>query len=140
MDTGGRYPGGYLPNAYDIHAEGLRIPGIKVMEGDVEREDVMELILNNVRWPQGTRIDNYAQIAAPRLGEQRIVALLDKYGKDTVLAGVEEMMARTEKAVRAAIEKIPDGTYYRESATDDDGTELDVPVWARSDVIITGDT
>jgi N-methylhydantoinase B len=140
MDTGGAYPGGYFPNAYDIHAEGLRIPGIKVMEGDVEREDVMELILNNVRWPQGTRIDNYAQIAATRLCEQRIVALLDKYGKDTVLACVEEMMARTEKAVRAAIEKIPDGTYYGESATDDDGTELDVPVWARCDVIITGDT
>jgi N-methylhydantoinase B len=140
MDTGGAYPGGYFPNAYDIHAEGLRIPGIKVMEGDKEREDVMELILNNVRWPQGTRIDNYAQIAATRLCEQRIVALLDKYGKETVLACVEEMMARTEKAVRAAIEKIPDGTYYGESATDDDGTELDVPVWARCDVIVTGDT
>ena len=100
----------------------------------------MELILNNVRWPEGTRIDNYAQIAATRLCEQRIVALLDKYGKETVLACVEEMMARTEKAVRAAIEKIPDGTYYGESATDDDGTELDVPVWARCDITINGDT
>ncbi|HZD41357.1 MAG TPA: hydantoinase B/oxoprolinase family protein, partial [Terriglobales bacterium] len=140
MDTGGAYPGGYFPNAYDIHAEGLRVPGIKVMEGDQEREDVMELILNNVRWPQGTRIDNYAQIAATRLCEQRIVALLDKYGKDTVLACVEEMMARTERAVRAAIEKIPDGTYYGEAATDDDGTELDVPVWARCDITIKGDT
>ncbi len=140
MDTGGAYPGGYFPNAYDIHAEGMRLPGIKVMEGDKEREDVMELILNNVRWPQGTRIDNYAQIAATRLCEQRIVALLDKYGKETVLACGEEMMARTEKAVRAAIEKIPDGTYYGESATDDDGTEIDVPVWARCDVTIKGDT
>ncbi len=140
MDTGGAYPGGYFPNAYDIHAEGMRIPGIKVMEGDKEREDVMELILNNVRWPEGTRIDNYAQIAATRLCEQRIIALLDKYGKDTVLACVEEMMARTEKAVRTAIEKIPDGTYYGEAATDDDGTELDVPVWARCDITIKGDT
>ena len=140
MDTGGAYPGGYFPNAYDIHAEGMRIPGIKVMEGDKEREDVMELILNNVRWPEGTRIDNYAQIAATRLCEQRIVALLDKYGKETVLACVEEMMARTEKAVRTAIEEIPDGTYYGEAATDDDGTELDVPVWARCDITIKGDT
>src|SRR3970282_44850 len=108
---------------------------IKVMEGDREREDVMELILNNVRWPQGTRIDNYAQIAATRVCEQRTGALLDKYGKDIVLARVEALMASTEKAVRVAIEKIPDGTYYGESATDDDGTELDVPVWARCDVI-----
>jgi len=140
MDTGGAYPGGYFPNAYDIHAEGLRIPGIKVMEGDIERADVMELILNNVRWPEGTRIDNYAQIAATRLCEQRIVALLDKYGREIVLACVEEMMARTENTVRAAIEKIPDGTYYGESATDDDGTELDVPVWARCDITVKGDT
>jgi N-methylhydantoinase B len=140
MDTGGAYPGGYFPDAYDIHAEGLRIPGIKVMVGDREREDVMELILNNVRWPEGTRIDNYAQIAATRLCEQRIVALLDKYGKETVLACVEEMMTRTEKAVRTAIAKIPDGTYYGEAATDDDGTELDVPVWARCDITVKGDT
>ncbi len=140
MDTGGAYPGGYFPNAYDIHAEGLAIPGIKVMEGDKEREDVMELILNNVRWPEGTRIDNYAQIAATRVCEERIVALLDKYGKETVLACVDEMMDRTERAVRAAIEKMPDGTYYGESATDDDGTELDVPVWVRCEITVKGDT
>lgn len=140
MDTGGAYPGGYFPNAYDIHAEGLMIPGIKVMEGDKEREDVMELILNNVRWPQGTRIDNYAQIAALRVCEERIVALIDKYGKETVLACIEEMMTRTERAVRDAIQKIPDGTYYGESATDDDGTELDVPVWVRCEITVKGDT
>jgi len=140
MDTGGAYPGGYFPNSYDIHAEGFAIPGIKVMEGDCEREDVMELIWNNVRWPEGVRIDNYAQIAATRVCEERVVALLNKYGRETVLACVEEMMARTERAVRAAIEKIPDGTYYGEAATDDDGTELDVPVWVRCEITVTGDT
>ena len=140
MDTGGAYPGGYFPNGHDIHAEGLAIPGIKVMEGDKEREDVMELILNNVRWPQGTRIDNYAQIAAVRLAEQRIHAILDKYGKDRVLDCLEEMFDRTERAVRSTIASIPDGTYSGEAATDDDGTELDVPVWVRVDVIVKGDT
>jgi len=140
MDTGGAYPGGYFPNAYDIHAEGLCIPGIKVMEGDREREDMMELILNNVRWPQGVRIDNYAQIAATRLCEQRIIALLDKYGKETVLGCVDEMMERTERAVRATIETIPDGTYYGEAATDDDGTVLDEPVWVRCEITVKGDS
>jgi len=140
MDSGGAYPGGYFPNGYDIHAEGLLIPGTKVIEGGVERADVMELILNNVRWPEGTRIDNYAQIAATRLCEDRVVALLRKYGRETVLACVEEMMARTERAVREAIHRIPDGTYYGEAATDDDGTELDVPVWVRCEVTVKGDT
>ncbi len=140
MDTGGSYPGGYFPNAYDIHAEGLCIPGTKVMEADREREDVMELILNNVRWPQGVRIDNYAQIAATRICERRIISLLDKYGKETVLACIEEMMNRTEIAVRTTLDKIPDGTYYGEAATDDDGTELDVPVWVRCEITVKGDT
>ncbi len=140
MDTGGAYPGGYFPNGYDIHAEGLLVPGTKVIARGVERADVMELILNNVRFPEGTRIDIQAQIAATQVCEDRVVALLRKYGRQTVLACVEEMMARTEQAVRAAIQKIPDGTYSGEAATDDDGTELDVPVWVRCDVTVTGDT
>jgi N-methylhydantoinase B len=140
MDTGGSYPGGYFPNGYDIHAEGLLVPGIKVIERGVEREDVMELILNNVRFPEGTRIDTQAQIAATKVCEDRIVALLRKYGRETVLACVEEMMARTERAVREAIRAVPDGTYSGEAATDDDGTELDVPVWVRCDVTVRGDT
>ncbi len=140
MDTGGAYPGGYFPNGYDIHAEGLLVPGTKVIAGGVEREDLMELILNNVRFPEGTRIDIQAQIAATKVCEDRIVALLRKYGRETVLACVEEMMGRTERAVRAAIRQIPDGTYSGQAATDDDGTELDVPVWVRCDVTVQGDT
>ena len=139
QDTGGAYPGGYFPNGYDIHAEGLCIPPIKVVEAGVERADLMELILNNVRWPEGIRIDSYAMIAATKVCEQRLTALLDKYGRDTVVASCGEMIARTEGAVREEIRKIPDGTYTGESATDDDGTVLDEHVWIRADVTIRGD-
>ena len=139
QDTGGAYPGGYFPNGYDIHAEGLCIPPTKVVEAGVERADLMELILNNVRWPEGVRIDNYAMIAATRVCEQRLTALLDKYGPETVVACTREMIARTERAVREEIRKIPDGTYTGESATDDDGTVLDEHVWVRADVTIRGD-
>jgi N-methylhydantoinase B len=52
MDTGGSFPGGYFPNSFDIHAEGLCIPPTKVFENDKERSDVMRLIWNNVRWPE----------------------------------------------------------------------------------------
>jgi N-methylhydantoinase B len=138
QDTGGAYPGGYFPNGYDIHAEGLCIPPLKVVEAGVERAELMELILNNVRWPEGVRIDNFSMIAATKVCEQRLTALLDKYGRDTVVACTREMMDRTERAVRDEIRKIPDGTYTGEAATDDDGTELDVPVWVRADVTIKG--
>ena len=139
QDTGGSFPGGYFPNAYDIHAEGLCIPPTKVWAAGKERTDVMELIWNNVRFPNGVRVDNASMIAATKLAEQRLIGLLDRYGKDTVLACIQEMFDRTERAVRAEIAKIPDGTYSAEAATDDDGTELDVPVWVRVDLTVKGD-
>lgn len=139
QDTGGSFPGGYFPNGYDIHAEGMCIPPIKVIERGEERTDVLELIWNNVRWPRGVRLDNYSMIAATKRAEERITALLDKYGKETVLVCIGEMMDRTERAVREEIRRMPDGTYSGEAATDDDGTVLDEPVWVRVDITIEGD-
>ena len=78
-------------------------------------------------------------IATTKFAENRIVELLRRYGKDTVLGAVHEMMDRTEKAVRAEIAAMPDGTYSGESSTDDDGTILDEPVTVRVDVTIKGD-
>ncbi|MEE8434177.1 MAG: hydantoinase B/oxoprolinase family protein, partial [bacterium] len=138
-DTGGGYPGGYFPNAYDIHAEGFCIPPIKVIEKGKEREDVLELIWNNVRWPEAVRVDNYSLIAATETCERSIVAMVEKYGVDTILGCVDEMMIRMETAVRAEVASIPDGTYSGEAATDDDGTELDVPVWVRCDITVKGE-
>ena len=139
MDTGGSFPGGYFPNGYDIHAEGIMIPPIKVVDAGVERTDVLELIWNNVRWPEGVKIDNYALMAALQVANDRIIALLDKYGKDEVLACVEEMMDRMETSVRSQLSAVPDGTWSGESSTDDDGTVLDEQVTVRCDATIKGD-
>jgi N-methylhydantoinase B len=139
QDTGGSYPGGYFPNGFDIHAEGLCIPPLKVVEAGKERSDLFELIWNNVRFPHGVKIDNYAMLAATKKCEQRVGALLERYGKETVLECVAQMTDRTERAVREEIRKIPDGVYQGAAATDDDGTELDVPVWVRVTVTVKGD-
>jgi N-methylhydantoinase B len=139
MDTGGAFPGGYFPNGYDIHAEGICVPPIKIIERGREREDILELIFNNVRWPQEIRMDSYAMIAATKKAEDRLIELLDKYGRKMLLDCVHEMLRKTEAAVRADIRRIPDGTYQGEAATDDDGTELDCPVWVRADVTVAGD-
>jgi len=139
LDTGGAFPGGYFPDGYDIHAEGIIIPPTKIIERGVERTDVWDLILNNVRWPEGVKIDNYALIAALSVCERRVTGLLDKYGRDTVMACIEEMLDRMETSVRDIISATPDGTYYGESATDDDGTTLDENVWVRVEVTVAGD-
>jgi N-methylhydantoinase B len=140
QDTGGAFPGGYFPNSYDIHAEGLCIPPIKVFIDDKEREDVMGLILNNVRWPEAVRVDCYAMVATTRFAENRIHEVLRRYGKETVMAAVREMLDRTERAVRKEITAIPDGTYSGAAATDDDGTVLDEPVFVRVNITVKGDT
>lgn len=139
QDTGGAYPGGYFPDGHDILSEGLCIPPIKIHDAGREQQDVLKLIWNNVRWPDGVRLDAAALIAATRMMEQRIVDLLDKYGHDTVVGCVGEMLDRTETAVRESIRAIPNGTYSAEAATDDDGTDLDVPVTVRVDVTIQDD-
>lgn len=138
-DTGGNFPGGYFPNAYDIHAEGLNIPPIKIVEEDRENTTAAELIWANVRWSEAVRIDNYAMMATLKFAEDRIVSLIEQNGKDTVMNAIQEMIVRTEKAIRAEIASFPDGTYTGEAATDDDGTILDKPVWVRLDLTVKGD-
>ncbi len=139
MDTGGSFPGGYFANAYDIIAEGLCIPPLKIIKRGVEDADLNKLIFNNVRWPVEVKIDTEAMIATGKFSENRIVDLLRRYGKDTVLGSIHQMMDRTERAVRSEIAAMPDGTYTGESSTDDDGTILDEPVTVRVDVTIKGD-
>lgn len=139
QDTGGAYPGGYFPDGHDILTEGLCIPPLKIHDEGEPRQDLLDLIWNNVRWPDGMQLDSDALIAATRVMERRIVELIDKYGPEIALGCVDEMLDRTETAVRSNIQAIPDGTYSAEASTDDDGTELDVPVTVRTDITIEGD-
>ena len=139
MDTGGSYPGGYFPGAYDIHAEGMCLPPIKVFRRGEEQKELWKLIWNNVRFPDAMKIDIGALLGAGHLCQARITSLLDRYGRETVSTCVAEMMDRTERAVREEIRKIPDGTYYGESSSDDDGTELGVRVTVRCQINIKGD-
>ncbi|MFQ5922459.1 MAG: hydantoinase B/oxoprolinase family protein [Anaerolineales bacterium] len=138
-DTGAAYPGAYFSNPYDIHSEGILIPGVKVIDRGKEQRDILRLIWNNVRLAEGVRIDSYAMIAATQVAENRLVGLIERYGIDTVQGCVTVMQERTERAVRACIGRMADGTYTGESSTDDDGYELDVPVTVRCEVTVKGE-
>lgn len=130
FDSGGSYMGSYYPRAYDCHAEGLMIPPIKIIERGVIDEKVFSLILRNVRGSALVRADCMLTYSSMRMTEQRVIELLDRYGKETVLRACDEIVARTEEAVRKVISTWPAGTYYAERAADWDGT-VDEPVWVR---------
>jgi N-methylhydantoinase B len=134
-----QFPGGYFPNAFDIHAEGLCIPPTKVVEAGIERDDVLDLIFNQVRFREQMRMDCRAMIATTEFAERRVREIIERYGAQVVSSCISEMIQRTERAVREEIRSIPDGTYYGESATDDDGTVLDEPVWVRVAITVKGD-
>lgn len=134
-DSGGARPGSHFL-AFDSIAEGLNIPLIKIYEGGHYREDVVDLVLANNRLPDMMRREMASLLGSTAVAEQRMIELLDKYGKPTVLASVEEMIERTERAVRAEIAKWPEGTWSVEVATDDDGLTMKQPVHVRCDLTI----
>ncbi len=134
-DSGGAQPGSHFL-AHDSIAEALNIPLIKIVDKGQWRDDVVELILANNRLPDMMRREMASLMGSTGIAEQRMIELLDKYGKETVLASVEEMIQRTEKAVRAEIARWPEGTYSSESQTDDDGLTVGVPVTVRCTLTI----
>jgi N-methylhydantoinase B len=120
-DTGGMVPGGFNSTATEIHQEGLRIPPVKLMRAGVMDDDILQIVLNNVRVPDERIGDIKAQLGALKVGERRLTALLDRYGADIVDKGIAELKARSERQMRAYISDLPDGIYESTSYCDSDG-------------------
>lgn len=129
-DSGGAYPGCYFPGTYDCHGEGLMLPPVKLIERGKINESLYSAILQNVRGANMVRADNLLVYGSMKQIEERIIGLLKEYGKDTVMAALDELMDKARETVKKAISKYPAGTYYAERAADWDGT-TDRPVWVR---------
>ena len=102
-----------------IYQEGLRIPPIRLYRAGTLQADVQELILLNCQVPRERLSDLRAQMAANRLGVERLQALCRKYGRETVLAAGDALLDYAERKMRAGIAAIPDGTYRFEDVYDD---------------------
>ncbi|MEA2740209.1 MAG: N-methylhydantoinase, partial [Acetobacteraceae bacterium] len=94
-----------------IYQEGLRIPPIRLYRAGVLQADVQALILLNCQVPRERLSDFRAQMAANRLGVQRLQGLCAKYGRDTVLRAGDALQDYAERKMRAGIAAIPDGVY-----------------------------
>jgi N-methylhydantoinase B len=136
-DNGGAQPGTHFL-AKDSIAEGLNIPPVKLVERGRMREDMLELILSNNRLPEMMRRETRSLIGSTSVAERRLLELLEKYGKETVFASIDEMIIRTEKAVRAKVARWKEGVYYSQAQTDDDGTGTSPPVTVKCQLTIKG--
>ncbi len=123
----------------DIYSEGLQIPFVKLYKAGVANQDVMDLIRMNVRIPNRAMGDLRAQVTAVKTGERRFLQLLDRYGRDDVLASIAAIMDRSDASARARTITIPDGTYEAQSFMDDDAVEIGKPVPIKVKVVVAGD-
>ena len=128
-DVGGMAPGSMAGGMSEIFQEGLRIPVIKLFREGELQQDILDLLLLNVRVPEERRGDHYAQIAACRLGQRRLLEVVDTYSLERVRTAFDAIMTRTEQRFRRAIEEIPDGEYHFTDVMDGDGVDTyDIPI------------
>ncbi len=139
LDLGGGNPG-LTPNAADVHAEGLIFPpSVWNLERDWQGGNLERLIAANIRAPDQTIGDFYAQFAANAIGAERVAQLCRRYGADLVKATMRELIDYSERRFRAAVAEVPDGDYEGEDAVDDDGLS-DAPLVVKARVSVRGDT
>jgi len=137
-DIGGMTPGSMSSSMTEIYQEGLRIPLVRLFRKGELVEDVMRMILTNVRIPNERRGDYFAQVAACRLGARRMGEILGRYGADRIERAFEEIITRTERRMRRAIAEIADGVYRFDDVLDDDGQgAVNLPL--RLTLTVTGD-
>jgi len=128
-DVGGMEPASLPADSRELYQEGIVIPPVPLTE------DLLTVLLANMRNPEERRGDLRAQIAAHRLAERRLEELCARRGRDEVRAAMEDLHAYSERMVRSAIARLPDGRYEAEDFLEPVAGELAI----RAAVTIAGD-
>ncbi len=128
-DVGGMTPGSMPAGAREIYQEGLRLPPVRLVAGGEVVDDVMRLVLSNVRNPNERRADIRAQIAANDRAEDRLADLVGMHGSEKVRAAFDAVIDYSRDRISAELAELPDGTYRAADALEGDGvSDDDVPI------------
>ena len=131
-DVGGMAPGSLSGDATEIFQEGLRLPGVKLINGGKTDGAVMDIITVNSRMPDFLLGDVWAAVASVRIGARRLEDLALKYGVGTFKAAMESFAAFGEATARAELRKLPKGTFEL-SEEQDDGRVFNVRITISDD-------
>ena len=127
-DVGGMTPGS-LPLSTELYQEGTIIPPLKLSRRGRLNREVVQLICRNSRTPDERKGDLAAQLASIHVGERRLQEIVARYGLETVHEHMGSLLDYSERLARAAIARIPDGSYSYLDYMDDDGfTDQPVPI------------
>ncbi len=138
-DMGGSVPGSFDVAATDHFGEGVRIPPVRIVDRGTPRDDVIALVAANTRAPADIVGDCQAQVEATRVAEEELFRLIDKYGRDTVVAAFGEVQDYVERLTRARIADLPDGSWETEDHIDFDPGSEEGLVAVRLKMTIEGD-
>ena len=108
------------------------------MQGGVLNREVLAVMRQNVRRPDMLWGDLQAQMASLAVGEANLRRLCARYGADRMVAACTQILDGSERAMRAMIGRIPDGTYEFEDAIDDDGLS-DAPIRIHAAITVAGE-
>ncbi len=133
-DVGGMSPGS-MPMAREIYQEGIRIPPVRIQRGGKIDQEILGLLLANVRTPVEREGDLMAQLASLNRGELRLRELVARYGLRKVSMNMLSLQDYSERMMRAAIRALPRRRVSFEDCLDDDGIRPE-PVWIRVDLTI----
>ncbi|MFT4287128.1 hydantoinase B/oxoprolinase family protein [Nocardioides sp.] len=136
-DIGGVAPGSTSTNAFDIHAEGFRLPPVRIVEAGAVDEKLLRIFEYNSRNGTAVRGDIEAQIAACHVGRRRLEEACRRWGVDKVVRVGAELMDIAERTARESIRSIPDGSHTFTDYIDDDGNS-DEPIAITVTVTVDG--
>lgn len=125
-EVGAIEPGGMPPTAKTVFHEGLRVPGLKIMEKGKERPDVYKLLERATRDPVGIVLDTKARVAGLNVVKARVLELMAKYGLEAMQAIFEKMIADSEKIAREKLGKLADGAWRTVVCLDHNGTAYEL--------------
>ena len=111
MDIGAMSPGGNSPGATEICHEGLRIPGLKLVERGRIRQDVFDTLINMTRQPVLVGLDLKCELAANNVARARMEEMFAQYGPELITAVSSEMIRYSGAVLRRRLREIPDGTW-----------------------------
>jgi N-methylhydantoinase B len=135
QDVGGMAPGSVPTNATEIFQEGIRLPPLKLRDGEAFNDTLLKILRRNVRIPETFEGDLMAQVAACTVGVRRLGALAGTYGDNHLTAIFAELLERSEAMTRDALRAIPEGTWRAVDFLDNDGIDLEARI--RIEVAVT---
>jgi N-methylhydantoinase B len=129
-DIGGRV----ASDNRQVYEEGIFIPPLKLYEAGVLNQSVLNLIRWNVRTPEEVTGDIRSQVAANHVCAQKVIEMLEDEGLDTLDDLADEIIDRTEKSMREAIARIPNGVYPYEGIIEGAGKRDDIRIKLKVEV------